>query len=161
MRTNLFTMNLFTAIEPIRGIHPGLFLERELKKRHISKGQFSLAIREYPQTFVAVTKGKRRMNPSLALRAERELNLEEGFLMTLQGLFDMEEEKRKLPSSIKPNLMRFRPGLFWEKDISKLNWDLQRAFIIRRVMERGTKQEQAEIVALYGEAEVKRIYPTT
>lgn len=160
MRTNLFTMNLFTAIEPIRGIHPGLFLERELKKRHISKGQFSLAIREYPQTFVAVTKGKRRMNPSLALRVERELNLEEGFLMTLQGLFDMEEEKRKLPSSIKPNLMRFRPGLFWETDISKLNWDLQRTFIIRRVMERGTKQEQAEIVQLYGEAEVKRIYPT-
>ena len=152
-------MNLFTAIEPIKGIHPGLFLERELKKRHISKGQFSLAIREYPQTFVAVTKGKRRMNPSLALRAERELNLEEGFLMTLQGLFDMEEEKRKLPSAIKPNLMRFRPGLFWETDISKLNWELQRAFIIRRVMERGTKQEQSEVIALYGETEVKRIYP--
>ncbi|HLP56817.1 MAG TPA: hypothetical protein VK151_17390 [Fluviicola sp.] len=147
---------MFHAITAVKGIHPGVYLERELKKRNISKGRFSLSIQEYPQTFVAVTKGKRRMNPSLALRIERELKLEEGLLMTMQGFYDMELEKRKQTSELKPNLQRFRPALFWETDISRLNWELQQAYIIRRVMERGTKQEQQELASLYEPAVIKR-----
>jgi antitoxin HigA-1 len=146
---------MFQAITAVKGIHPGVYLERELKKRNISKGRFSLSIQEYPQTFVAVTKGKRRMNPSLALRIERELKLEEGFLMTLQGFYDMEVEKRKISSSVKPNLQRFRPALFWEADLAKLNWELQQSYIIRRVMERGTKQEQQELASLYEASVIK------
>jgi plasmid maintenance system antidote protein VapI len=140
-------------------MHPGAYLERELRKRKIPKGQFSLNIREYPQTLVAVTKGKRRMNPSLALRAERALQLEEGFLMVLQALFDLEEEKRNHPSEVEPVITRFRATLFWDTDIFKLNWDLHKQYIIRRVMQRGTKHEQHEIVRLYGMETVKSIYP--
>jgi hypothetical protein len=96
------------------------------------------------------------MNPSLALRVERELKLEEGFLMTLQGFYDMEVEKRKHSSLVKPNLQRFRPALFWETDLAKLHWELQQAYIIRRVMSRGTKQEQQELATLYEASIIKR-----
>ena len=68
----------------------------------------------------------------------------------------MELEKRKQTSELKPNLQRFRPALFWETDISRLNWELQQAYIIRRVMERGTKQEQQELASLYEPAVIKR-----
>jgi plasmid maintenance system antidote protein VapI len=150
---------MFEHAKLIKGIHPGVYLARELKKRKISKGQFSLSIREYPQTFVAITKEKRRMNPALALRIEQELGLEEGFLMTLQGLYDMAEEKRRQPNGETPLLSRFRPTLFWDSDLQKLNWETHRRYIIRRVMERGNAQERQEILNFYGAKTVAGIHP--
>lgn len=152
---------MFEQAQAIKGIHPGAYLERELKKRGISKGRFSLTIQEYPQTLVAITKGKRRMNPPLALRIERELVLENGFLMTLQALFDMEEEKLRQSNKTVPTLSKFRPTLFWETDLAKLNWELNRSFIIRRVMQRGNKMEQQEIANFYGKEVIDQIFPTT
>ncbi len=67
-------------IEYLKGIHPGIILDRELKKRKLHKSAFALSIQEYPQTFSAITKGKRNMNTSLALRIEEALGIEEGFL---------------------------------------------------------------------------------
>jgi addiction module HigA family antidote len=82
-------------IQNIKGLHPGLFLDRELKKRGLSKGPFALSIGEYPQTISAITHGKRGMNTSLALRIEAYLNLEEGTLMMLQVYYDIKLEKEK------------------------------------------------------------------
>lgn len=53
-----------------KGIHPGFILERELKVRHLHKGPFAISLQEYPQTISAITKGKRKMNTSLALKIE-------------------------------------------------------------------------------------------
>lgn len=53
---------MVNTLEIVKGIHPGFMLERELKKRKLSKGQFALSIREYPQTLSAIMKGKRSMN---------------------------------------------------------------------------------------------------
>jgi plasmid maintenance system antidote protein VapI len=150
---------MFGTAKYVKGIHPGLYLERELKKRGIPKGRFSLNIQEYPQTLVAITKGKRRMNPGLALRVEKELGMEDGLMMTLQVLFDMSEEKRKQPASLMPDLSKFRPTLFWDADMSKLNWELHQRYIIRRVMLRGNKIEQQEILSLYGTETIKSIHP--
>ena len=61
-------------INIIKGIHPGLILERELKKRKLPKGTFALSINEFPQTIATITKGKRRMNPALSLKIEQALN---------------------------------------------------------------------------------------
>jgi plasmid maintenance system antidote protein VapI len=69
-----------TILEIVKGIHPGLILERELKKRKLSKGQFALSISEYPQTLSAIISGKRGMNIGLAMRIEEALGMEEGFL---------------------------------------------------------------------------------
>ena len=80
----------------IKGIHPGLVLERELDKRHLRKGAFALSLQEYPQTITAITKGKRGMNTALSLKIEKALDIEEGYFMILQVFFEIEEEKRKL-----------------------------------------------------------------
>jgi antitoxin HigA-1 len=53
--------------EQYKGIHPGIVLERELRKRSLKKRPFALAIGEYPQTFHAMTKGKRGIPVALAL----------------------------------------------------------------------------------------------
>jgi addiction module HigA family antidote len=141
----------------LRGIHPGIILERELKKRGLSKGQFALSIQEYPQILGAITKGKRKMNTSLALRIEDALGIEEGYFMTLQVFYDIKQEKqKKQPFSI-PDIKQFRPALFWDTDIKKINWTNQKRAVIERVLERGTLSEKKEIIRFYGKDEVKRI----
>ena len=82
-----------TNIHLIKGIHPGLILERELKKRNLAKGAFALSINEFPQTIATITKGKRRMNPALSLKIEQALGLEDGYFMVLQAYCDIAQEK--------------------------------------------------------------------
>ena len=69
-------------------------------------------INEYPQTLGAITKGKRSMNAALALRIEQELNLTEGFLLTLQVFYDIKHEKRRQIEKAHPDLSKLRRGLF-------------------------------------------------
>jgi plasmid maintenance system antidote protein VapI len=138
-------------IQQIKGIHPGLYLERELKKRGIAKGPFALSIGEYPQTLSAITHGKRGMNPSLAIRIEEALGMEEGTLMVLQALHDVKLEKTKMHSRQTPDLSKLRPALFWDTDITKIDWIKNHRFVIERIEERGNEIEKAEIKRFYNQ----------
>jgi antitoxin HigA-1 len=105
-------------IDSIKGIHPGYILERELQKRYLAKAQFAISLGEFPQTLTAITKGKCRMNTPLALKIEKSLSLEEGYLMILQVYYDIEQEKKKENRNLKkgiPDLKVLRPVLFWDK----------------------------------------------
>jgi plasmid maintenance system antidote protein VapI len=133
----------------IKGIHPGLVLERELDKRHLRKGAFALSLQEYPQTITAITKGKRGMNTALSLKIEKALDIEEGYFMILQVFFEIEEEKRKLNNG-RTNLPKLRPVLFWDTKMESLDWDKQKKAIINRVFERGNDIEKQEIIRFYG-----------
>ena len=115
-------------LDTIKGIHPGFVLERELKKRMLGKGQFAISLGEFPQTLTAITKGKRRMNIPLAMKIENSLSLEEGFLMTLQLYYDIEQQKKKLnrDAAQKPDLSKIRKVLFWDTDITKIDWQKQK-----------------------------------
>ncbi len=133
----------------IKGIHPGFVLERELKKRNLKKGQFALSLSEYPQTLVSITKGNRKMNTALSLKIESALGLDEGYFMTLQVYFDIEEEKRK-QNIDKPDIMKLRTVLFWDTKIENINWQKQKKAVIKRVFERGNDLEKQEIERFYG-----------
>ena len=146
-------------ISIIKGVHPGIILDRELKRRKLPKGRFALEINEYPQTVVAVTKGKRRMTPALALKAEKELGLEEGYFMTLQDWYDIKKEKEK--NRRIPNLSKLRPALFWDTNINSINWDTQKARVVKRVFERGSLAEKKEIVRFYGHQTIREIMDHT
>lgn len=137
-----------TYLEKYKGIHPGIILERELKKRALHQRPFALSIGEHPQTLNAITKGKRKLNTALALKIEEKLGLEEGTLALLQTYFDIAEEKRK--SNYSPNLRLIRKSLFWDTDIASINWDKQFKAVIQRVFERGNEAEKKEIERFYG-----------
>lgn len=138
----------------IKGIHPGLVLERELKKRKLAKGKFALSIGEFPQTLVAVMKGKRRMNTSLSLKIEKALDWEEGILMVLQVYYDIEQEKRKRTTNDRPDLSKIRPVIFWDTELANIDWQKQKRAIINRIFERGNEQEINEIIRFYGKGVV-------
>ena len=147
---------MINNISIIKGIHPGLILARELEQRHLKKGQFALSLKEFPQTLVSITKGKRKMNTALALKIEKALGLEEGYFMILQMYYDIEMEKRKRHSE-QPDLTKLRPVLFWDTKMETINWTKQKRAVIKRVFERGNTLEKEEIIRFYGEKTINDI----
>jgi plasmid maintenance system antidote protein VapI len=147
---------MYTELSIIKGLHPGYYLERELKRRHLGKGRFAISLQEFPQTLVSITKGKRKMNTALALKIEKSLGLEEGFLMILQVYFDIEKEKANQNSS-HPDLSKLRTVLFWDTELQKINWILQKQAVIKRVFERGNDEEKGEIIRFYGINDVNAV----
>lgn len=142
-------------LEILKGLHPGIILDRKIKEKKLSKGRFALMINEYPQTLGAITKGKRSMNTPLALKIEQVLNLAEGFLMTLQVFYDIKQEKRKIEKA-RPDFSKLRRGLFWDTDMEKIDWQLQKRAVIQRVFERGNSTEKEEITRFYGDSEIRK-----
>ncbi|MFK7002048.1 helix-turn-helix domain-containing protein [Flavobacterium oreochromis] len=143
-----------TYFDKYRGIHPGFILEREFKKRSLQKRPFALSIGEHPQTLNAITKGKRKLNTALALKIEEKLGFEEGTLAVLQTYFDIYEEKNKLTQST-PDLSKIRKSLFWDTDITKINWKKQYRAVITRIFERGNEIEKKELMRFYGQEKIK------
>jgi addiction module HigA family antidote len=144
-------------LDILKGLHPGFVLEKKLKEHHLSKGRFALAVNEYPQTLTAITKGKRNMNTALALKIEKALGLEEGYFMTLQVFYDIKQEKLKQQQHPSPDLTKFRPAIFWDTKMGAIDWQRQYKAVIRRVFERGNRQEKNEITRFYGREKVNTV----
>ena len=72
------------------------------------------------------------MNTTLALKLEKALGLEEGMLMILQVYYDIEQIKKKQHSD-KPDLQKLRPVIFWDTDMSSIDWTRQYRAVILRV----------------------------
>jgi addiction module HigA family antidote len=143
------------AIDKYKGIHPGMILERELKKRKLKKAPFALSLEEYPQTLNEITKGRRGITPALSLKIDRALELEEGTMLVLQAYYEIEKEKLKTESQYRPNIALLRKALFWDTDIEKISWSKQFKAVIKRVFERGDEKEKSEIVRFYGAEKVR------
>lgn len=141
-------------LDKYKGIHPGVVLERILKKRMIRQRPFALSINEHPQTLNAIIKCNRSLNTALALKIENKLDIEEGTLALLQTYFDIAQEKRKQDTP-KPNISILRNSLFWDTEISKIDWNRQFKAVIHRVFERGNDAEKNEIRRFYGSKKVQ------
>lgn len=146
--------------EKYKGIHPGIILERELKKRSLKKGPFALSLQEYPQALNDITKGKRGLTPALSLKIDNALGLEEGTMLILQAYHEIRKEKEKGLGE-KPNLSILRKILFWDTDINKIDWPKQYKAVIERVFERGNDEEKKEILRFYGKEKIKDITGST
>lgn len=156
---NVYICDVMNYFEKYKGIHPGIVLDRELKRRSIKQRPFALALDEHPQTFNAIIKGKRGISTSLALNIEKELSLEEGTLVILQALYDIQKIKGK-ENKQTPDLSLLSKSLFWDTDINSIDWEKQFRAVIERVFERGNEREKAEITRFYGPEKVKILLTT-
>lgn len=139
----------------IKGIHPGKYIGRELEKRHFNQRQFALVLNEHPQTLNAIIKGSRNLNLKLALKIEKHLDLEEGFLMHLQVCFDI--KKLKTDFNYHPDLSKFNRTTFWDTSIENIDWKRMKKAVISRIFSYGSSEEQQEIERFYGKKEVEEI----
>lgn len=142
-------------LKHIKGMHPGKYLERELNKREYNQRRFAIAIDEHPQTLNAIIKGNRSMNTNLSLKIEDKLDLEEGFLMTLQVFYDIKQSKIDL--NYKPDLSKIMKVTFWDTTLDKIDWKAHKEFVIKRIFSYGNNEEQEEILRFYGKEVVNQI----
>lgn len=142
-------------VEKYKGVHPGMILGRELKKKNLKQAPFALSLQVYPQTLNAITKGKRSITAELSLKIDRALGLEEGTMHILQAYYEI--QKVRLESSRHPDLSILRKVLFWDTELTKIDWEYQYKSIIKRIFERGNLQEKEEIIRFYGKEKVKEI----
>ena len=100
---------MISKIELLKGIHPGVYLARELQRRELRGGTLASRIGAYRQNLNAILQGRRNMNLPLSLKIEQELDLPEGFLMTLQLHYDIARTKREQYAGQHPDRTKFRP----------------------------------------------------
>lgn len=146
-----------TSLKKYIGIHPGKILERELKKRNLKKGPFAITLQEYPQTLNEITKGRRGIGPSLSLKIDRALVIEEGTMYMLQAHYDLEKAKSKVEARKHPDFSILRKALFWDTNMENIDWIKQYRAVIQRVFERGNDKEKAEIQRFYGKGKIKEV----
>jgi addiction module HigA family antidote len=77
-------------------LHPGDVLATELEARAIAQKDFAALVNMRPSHFNELLKGKRHMSAPLALKLEKQLNIEAGFWMRLQIDYDLKIARKQL-----------------------------------------------------------------
>lgn len=141
-------------INILKGIHPGIIIERDLRRLNLSQKDLARKIGEYPSRITEIIKGRRKLNVPLSLKLEQELGYETGFLMTLQLFYEIRLiENSRQPT---PDITKLSPSLFWDTKIEKIDWLRHKRAVIERVMTYGNAEEKAEIRRFYGERQVEK-----
>ncbi len=136
-------------IDIIKGIHPGKFIERELKKKSITQRTLADDTNIPYQTINAIIGGKRNLTTEQALKMDKILGYEEGFFAILQTHYDIKRAKEKEFANLYTEAPHIRKSLFWDADFNKINWGRYKEAVIKRVFERGSEDEINEITRFY------------
>jgi antitoxin HigA-1 len=140
---------MLPELQKIKGVHPGVVLEREMKLRKIKKSDFATKLGEYPAMLTDITKQRRTMPVRLAIRIAKELGAEEDYFVILQAYYEIEKVKMSEQKD-SPKPIGLRRILFWDIDPEKIDYSKNRNFVIQRVFERGNETEIKEIIRFYG-----------
>ena len=109
-------------IDILKGIHPGKVIARELKKRGLSQRRLAPMIEEHSQTLNAVITGHRHLTIEMAIKIERALGYEEGFLSILQTFYDIAKYKNEEANRLIKGVPNIRRILFWDTDFDRIDW---------------------------------------
>ena len=60
-------------INILKGIHPGIIIERDLRRLNLSQKDLARKIGEYPSRITEIIKGRRKLNVPLSLKLEQEM----------------------------------------------------------------------------------------
>lgn len=143
-------------LSKIKGVHPGLVLQRELAQNNIKGSELAMAIGEYKQTISAIINQKRGVNPELSIKLGAYFDTDDDYFMMLQAGYEVKNQLKERRVKT-PNLTNFRKVLFWDTTFDKIDWYTNKRAIIKRVLERGTDTEINEIIAFYGKATVSKV----
>lgn len=138
-----------SRIDIIKGIHPGKFIERELKKKDRTQRALAEETGIPYQTINAIIAGRRNLTTEQALKIDASLYLEEGFLAILQTHYDIKLYQEQKLAELYPRQPHIRRIPFWDTDFDKINWGKYKDAVIKRILERGSKEEIREIKRFY------------
>ncbi len=129
--------------------HPGRIILKVITRKGISQAALARLAECKPQELNAIIQCKRTVPLALGLRIERILDMEEGFFGKIQLQNSIASIKHQATKSEKAT-PSIRSIVFWDIDMSKLDWIKNRDFIIKRVREYGNNYELSQINEYYG-----------
>ena len=135
----------------------GAILWRIAQKKHLSQVILAQKTRLIPQRINDLIMGRRRFTPRNSFALERVLDIpQQGFFYKIQANHDVYLAQLG-ENQLKPNLNLLSQTTFWDVDLSKIEWSKSQDWVIRRVLEYGTKEEIEELCHFYGHEAFARI----
>ncbi len=145
----------------IKGIFPGNLVKRDMKKASMTQRALANQSSIPYQTINAFLSGKRNLTIEQALKIEKQLGYDEGFLSILQTYYEIKSHKDTALANLYPGKPLIRKNLFWDYDFDKINWGKNKKAVIERILERGNQEEIDEIKRFYKltEDELRNLIP--
>lgn len=134
--------------ETYKTIPIGKIIRRDLQKRGISQIHMSRQIGISYSHLNAIINGHRNIGSQLSQKIESMFDYEPHFLQRIQTY---QKEQQSIINSIiltgeHPSI---RNCVFWDIDMSTLDWKKNRSFIIKRVSRYGNTAERAAVNRFY------------
>ena len=128
----------------------GAILYRLTQQKHMHQTTLAQKTGLIPQRINDLIMGRRRFTPQNSIILEQALDISlQGFFYKIQANHDI-YQAQLADNQPKPNLSLLSQTTFWDVDLSKIEWMKSKDWVIRRVLEYGTKEEIEELHRFYG-----------
>ena len=128
----------------------GAILYRLTQQKHMHQTTLAQKTGLIPQRINDLIMGRRRFTPQNSIILEQALDISlQGFFYKIQANHDI-YQAQLAGNQPKPNLSLLSQTTFWDVDLSKIEWMKSKDWVIRRVLEYGTKKEIEELHRFYG-----------
>ena len=151
----IFAANMYEQYLKYDSIPAGAVLQRILKKEHVSQRKLSDLTGIITQRINDLIKGKRRFTVETSALVAKHLPVPDpGYFYRLQCNHDI---FTYIGSRMTQPIDRsgFRDALFWDIDVTSLDWEKHKRWIIQRVFEYGNDVEVKTIIDHYGTTAVE------
>lgn len=136
-------------------IPAGAVLQHIMQRSRITQRDLAVQAGLPPQRVNDYIHGKRRISVDASFRLESALSIDhKGFFYTLQSNHDIYSASPTEPERT-PDLSKIRKSIFWDTDLSRINWQVNSTSIIKRVFEYGDSATIDEIIHFYGVGKIK------
>ena len=132
-----------------KGIAPNKIIAYSLKEKAMTQRELASLTGEHYQTINAIVNGKRDISLPLSTRLDKALGFEEGFFAIVQTYYQLKSLCNNNAFPTEKPIPSIRPVVFWDIDMSLLDWGKDKKFIVERVNERGNKKEIESVNEYY------------
>lgn len=138
-----------------QSLDAGSVLKYFLDKENITGKQLAQKSGLPPQRISDFVNNRRRISAEISLKLESALGVgHKGYFYLIQTNHDIYLATRdKLKST--PGLSHIRKEIFWDSDISLIDWHANSKHVIQRIFEYGDEAAIKEIIRFYGIDKVK------
>lgn len=128
-------------IDIIKGIHPGKFIGRELKKKNITQRKLADQTDISYQTINAIIAAKRNLTTEQSLKIADVLGYEEAFLALLQTYYDIKKLREIELNKLYKGAPRICKSLFWDVNFDTINWESIKQLLLDECCKEGVKMK--------------------
>ena len=131
-------------------LNSGSVLKHILKRKNMSQSHLAEVSGILQQRINDFINEKRRISADTSLAIERVLGIEiKGYFYKIQSNHEIFLAAEASADKSQPDLRFLRKSIFWDTDVSKIDWHKNAKTVIQRVFEYGDDEAIREIIRFY------------